>query len=586
MPGMSTGAGPTGSPTLDAFALAPQLALRLALLLSTAALAAAGFARPLARDGDRLVVPAWSASALAALASLASLVAQQASAPLSALQMLLALSLPPLLRWPRIARVDGALLALLLLAETGPEHTGLLFAADVLAALGAVAVLVAAALVRTGTEHRIDTAALAGAAALFAGGIVEAVLSGIGLDRRLYGTGYGILLVALVVLPVAAVVVWARRFRLVGAGAIVLAFLAFGSLPALAKPEPLPQPGVPLLTHAGNAPVLVTPQRPGPNLVHLPASAGHDVSVTTSDGRAVRAEERPGAEGSWAVVNLPEGRSELTVEQHGQHAGHGHHGGASSALEVDAGTGPHPNLPSATGEDGPECASAALGSLAAGERAPLASCPAEALQPEDADALRQLVGFTASRGTPGITIAADPSPRSQQAAQLIRETAAHHHIPATGEPRPDNALLDVTGWPRSAHLLDDIAHRQAEDPVYTGGIHLAPWLLHTPVVNEVPTSFLPLRFNPRDERALTYSVALEHSFGQEAPSTSGFDAWLRARRETPHEPPRLYASAQVSAMPMNTSGAMPGMSGGMGGDYPGQWVSHGTVVPVSGSLTP
>lgn len=39
-------------------------------------------------------------------------------------------------------------------------------------------------------------------------------------------------------------------------------------------------------------------------------------------------------------------------------------------------------------------------------------------------------------------------------------------------------------------------------------------------------------------------------------------------------------------MPMNTTGDMPGMSMGMGGDYPGQWVSHGTVVPVSGPLTP
>lgn len=134
------------------------------------------------------------------------------------------------------------------------------------------------------------------------GGIVEAVLSGIGLDRRLYETGYGILLVALVVLPVAAVVVWTRRFRLVGAGATALAFLSFGALPALAKPEQLPQPGVPLLAHTGDAPVLVTPQRIGPNLVHFPASAGHDLTVTTSDGRVVRAEERTGAEGSWTVA--------------------------------------------------------------------------------------------------------------------------------------------------------------------------------------------------------------------------------------------------------------------------------------------
>lgn len=576
---MTAGAGPTGSPHLDSLALALQLALRLALLLSTATLAAAGLARPGAADAARLVAPAWSAGWLAALTSLASLFALHTSAPFAVLQVVLALSLPPLLRWPRLAQVDGVVLALLLLAEAAVDHTGLLFAADVLVVLGAVAVLVAAALTLTGPlstyEQRVRPLVFGGAAALLLGGIAEAATSGLGLDRRLYETGYGLVLVALVVLPVVAVAVWARQLRWVGAGAVVLAFLSFGALPALAKPEPLPQPGVPLLTRAGGAPVLVTPQRPGPNLVHLPASAGQDVSVTTPDGHEVKAAQRPGAEGTWAVVDLPEGRSDLTVEQHGH---------PSSTVEVDAGSGPP--LPSAAGDDGPECASAALGELVAGHRDPLTSCPSDALRPQDADSLRQLVGFTATRGTPGITIAADGSPRSQQAAQLVRDAAAQAHVPTTEAPAPNNALIDVSGWSRSAQLLDGIAYSQAKNPTYTAGVYLTPWLLHTPVVNKLPTSFLPLRFNPRDEQALAYSVALEGDFGQEAPSTSGFDEWLRARHDSPHDPTRLFASAQVSAMPMNTADDMPGMSTGMGGDYPGQWVSNGTVVPVSGPLTP
>lgn len=350
--------------------------------------------------------------------------------------------------------------------------------------------------------------------------------------------------------------------------------LAGPALPALPRPGTQPKPGVPLLAHLGDGtPLLITPMRPGKNLVHFPDSAGEDFSVTAENGRQVRATPRPGAEGTWAEVDLPAGRSDLTVE----------HGGSGSTVHVN--TGAEPPLPSAVGDDGPECASAALGTLVAGSRAPLTRCPSDALAPADATALRQLVGHITSHGAPGITVAADGSQRSQQAAQVVRDSAAQGNVPTSSAPDPSNALVVVAGWSRSAQLLDDIGSKQATQPMYTAGVYLAPWLLYSPMVNKVPISYVPLRFNPRDKPALSYSVTLANAFGGEMPSTSGFDQWRTARHETSHEPLILYASAQVGLMRMmHTSDDMPGMS--MDHGHPGQWVSNGTCVPVSGPLSP
>ncbi|MDN5747411.1 MAG: hypothetical protein L0H64_02610, partial [Pseudonocardia sp.] len=309
------------------------------------------------------------------------------------------------------------------------------------------------------------------------------------------------------------------------------------------------------------------PLRPGANLVHFPDSAGDGLFVTAENGLRVRATPRMGAEGTWAEVELPVGHSDLTIDR----------GGAASTVQVD--TGAEPPLPSAVGDDGPECASAALGRLVAGSRAPLTGCPSDALAPADATALRRLVGYLAARDTPGITIAGDDSPRSRQAAQVVRDSAAQAGVPATDAAHPSNALIDVAGWSRSAQLLGEVADGQSARPTYTAGVYLAPWLLHAPVISKVPTSFLPLRFNPRAEQALSYAVALENAFGQQSPSIAGFDQWLTAHHTEIQGPVTLYASAQVSVMSMDMGHDMPGM--GMGGDHPGQWVSNATIVPVS-----
>lgn len=366
------------------------------------------------------------------------------------------------------------------------------------------------------------------------------------------------------------------RRRLLALSGTALSALAIAGAPwggnVALRSGPQAKPGVPLLAHLGDGtPLLVTPMRPGQNLVHFPDSAGEAPSITAENGRTVRATARASAEGTWAEVDLPAGRSDLTVE----------HAGSASTVHVN--TAGEPPLPGAVGADGPEWASAALGALVAGSHARLSRCPSDALAPADATALRLLVRFIASHGAPGITVDADGSQRSQQAAQVVHDGAAQADIPTSSAPNPGSALVVVAGWPRSAQLLDEIASEQATRPMCTAGVYLAPWLLYSPVVNKAPISYVPLRFNPRDTRARAYSVTLANAFGGEMPSTSGFDQWCSARHEPLHEPVVLHASTQVDLMRMMpTSHDMAGM--GMDDRHPGQWV-NGTCVPVSRPLS-
>jgi hypothetical protein len=59
---------------------------------------------------------------------------------------------------------------------------------------------------------------------------------------------------------------------------------------------------------------------------------------------------------------------------------------------------------------------------------------------------------------------------------------------------------------------------------YQYGLHLAPWLLNGPIVNSVASSSLPLRFDPREQLAVSYSVAVGNGFGGESPNIGGFRA--------------------------------------------------------------
>src|SRR5205823_6595811 len=106
----------------------------------------------------------------------------------------------------------------------------------------------------------------------------EAWLAGLGPDRRLVQTAFGLFTVGKTLVGV-LVVAWLVLPRL-GAGAlrrmtpgVVVAVIAAATLVAVPAPGVLPVPGVPLLGDVALAgtslPVLVVPQRPGWNLVHV-----------------------------------------------------------------------------------------------------------------------------------------------------------------------------------------------------------------------------------------------------------------------------------------------------------------------------
>ncbi|HET6709878.1 MAG TPA: hypothetical protein VFH84_33230, partial [Amycolatopsis sp.] len=135
-------------------------------------------------------------------------------------------------------------------------------------------------------------------------GAVRFGVSGLGFDRRLVTTVFGVVVVVLVVVPVVvsglAAVLRARAYR-VGAAGVAVAFLAWSALGAIPAPPPLPVPGVPLLAAEPGFPVLVSPQRPGRNVVHFPASAGDDLSAGVRGGPVTKAVARPAATAAGAV---------------------------------------------------------------------------------------------------------------------------------------------------------------------------------------------------------------------------------------------------------------------------------------------
>ncbi|NBH02815.1 hypothetical protein GTY80_06020, partial [Amycolatopsis sp. SID8362] len=308
-------------------------------------------------------------------------------------------------------------------------------------------------------------------------------------------------------------------------------------------------------------------QRPGRNVVHFPASAGNDLSVGAA-GLVTKAVARPGAEGTWADVELPPGRSDLEI----------HRGDATSFVEVDAGTAAGPAI---TDADAPECASAALGGLVAGRADVLSACPSDALTPEDGGALVKLVEFLAGRKPSALTLVEDDSPRGVAAAKLVRDTAARTGLAVRPDAGPDTALVVVSGWSAGYTAMTRAAELQRLEPTHQYGLYLAPWLLNGPIVNAVASASLPLRFDPREATAVGYAVAVGNRFGGESPTLGGFRNWLGAAGSAGDV--QIFAAAQVNAMPMYpTEPHVTGMV--MDRDYAGQWVPDGTIVPITSVL--
>ncbi|NDU73873.1 hypothetical protein GWI34_14685 [Actinomadura sp. DSM 109109] len=410
------------------------------------------------------------------------------------------------------------------------------------AALLATAAVAGTALLRprTGPPSRRLTVLVSVAAAVAAVGYLVAV------DRVLVA-----LVLAAAVLATPRALQHARRSF--AAGAVLAAALATvtagGSLAAV---RDRPAAGVPLLREVelagARVPVLVTPQRPGWNLVHTgdaPLAVGADRAPTA---------RMPGAPGTWRQVWLPPGRSRIRLAS----------GGRAASLTVDTGRGPAASPRFRT--DGPECASAALGALVSGVEAP-APCPADRLDAADAAALRATVGFLAGRGVRSVHLAGDGSPRSRAAALAVREAATRNGM-TTAKPAADRPVILVSGWSQA----DATLRRIARGGLRAQGAYLAPWLLSAPLLTIPAAQMLPLRFSPRAPEPLRYAAELRARFPDETPTTAGYRAWRRGRAET--DPPRLYAASLVTFMPSRSQHPHTGTS----------WLPGGTITTATAPL--
>lgn len=528
-----------------------SLALRVLLLTGTALVAGIGLLRA---GAEMRSWPAWIAgSTTAALAGVSAAVLH-INIGFAIAHVVLALAVPLALRWRGPATFLGFGLALLLIAEAALGHTSLAFFLDTIFVAVAV-VWFGLALAKSWNDDsglRPRPVALTAAVALVGAGIGQLVLSGL-FDRRLWSTGYGIAVLVLLTGAIAVLAVTlaqrepVRVYRF-GAIGVLAAVLAWATLPGIPVPHDLPVPGVARLAQTAGVPVLVSPNRTGRNLVHFPESAGPGITVEQGD-RIARAVPRPGASGTWAEIELPPGGSELLIRN----------GEDTGTVDVDTG-----DLPEVAGAAGTECASAALGAVAAGSDRPV-NCPDTELLAEDADALRKNVSFLADMKVPAITVVGDDTPRGKAATEVVLGEAARRGLPVADN--PDGALVQVSGWQKAAETLET-AH-------YLYGIHLAPWLLHGPVVSTTSGASLPLRFDPRDRAALTYGMTQSSAFG-DPPSLSGYRQWALTRGENIGGEVTLYASAQVDIMQM---------AGHQHGGNLGQWIPHGTIVAVSGPLT-
>lgn len=537
----------TGVSSVDYLALV----LRVLLLTGTALVAGIGLLRAGA------VMRPWSAwiagVGTAALAGLSAVVLH-INTGFAIAHVVLALAVPLALRWRGPSTFLGFGLALLLIAEAALGHTSLAFFLDTI--FVAVAVvwfgLALAKTWRPDSGLRPRPIALTGAVALVGAGIGQLVLSGV-FDRRLWSTGYGITVLVLVIGAVSVLAVTLalreeRRVYRVGAVGVLAVVLAWATLPGIPLPHDLPVPGIARLAQAAGTPVLVSPHRTGRNLVHFPESAGQGITVEQGD-RIARAVPIPGASGTWAEVDLPPGSSDLVISRAGE----------TGTVEVDTG-----DLPEVPGAADPECAGAALGGITAGAPAPV-TCPDTELLAEDADALRKQVSYLADLKVPSLSVVGDDTPRGKAATDVVLAEAAHRGVPISDN--PDGALLQVSGWEKASHTLGRVN--------FLYGMHLAPWLLHAPVVNSTAGAALPLRFDPRDRNALTYGMTQASAFG-DPPSLSGYREWARARGENIAGEVTVYASAQVDVMQMG---------GHEHGGNLGQWIPQGTIVAISGPLT-
>jgi hypothetical protein len=434
--------------------------------------------------------------------------------------------------------------------------------------------------------------------------VVQVAVTGPHTWFDLFHGSYGALALAQAVLPVVASVLWLIARRPPGhsqagllsgsaAAVVVLAVALAATVATVAAPPAAPVPGQPLLRPLAlgghRVAVLVTPMRPGLNLVHLgdPSGAGNSSGAgmgqmamgqvtspapttftISAGGTPVSVTPRAGAPGRWAVLNIPSGTRALTI------TGTDDTGGTvSGTVPVDVGSAPGDRARAQVlaGPDGPECASATLGALTAGAT-PAPGCPSQQLTAGDAAILSNTVAFVARHRITSLGLIADGSARSVAAASLVRAQAARWHLGIVPNPSPRDTVIIVSGWAAApAEVRGLIAHINSGA---TGGVVLAPWLAIAPVLSQASSETVALRFNPQQQLVREYTTTLSAVFPGETPSPAGFLAWAAHTNPAALGPVHFYAAAQVN-VPM---GPMDDMSAS---GEPDDWYPGGSVVPIN-----
>lgn len=358
-------------------------------------------------------------------------------------------------------------------------------------------------------------------------------------------------------------------------GVLALALLAGAVITSLPTPGPTPTAGAPFVRALeiddALTGLVITPQQPGKNLVHVMTDRFTDLVI---DGRKYRTEARPGSQGLWAEVELPAGRSLLEIRQGRQVAGQ------------IVNTGDGPLQVGTTGPDGAECAAAALGAYLGGSRLPMGPCPSQSLSAEDAAALGGLIANLKTRDVKVVRLISDATPRGVAAVKVVKQATKANGISLLtyGDAGKADATLSVAGWEVSQAALADL--REKSPPLY--GTYLAPWLVQAGIVRTAggsPLSALP--FDPGGALAQGYIVALRKVGPNESASSAGFAAYLAARGEG--LPPRdvfLYAAtAGFDIMPIGGELNSAANTSGHGhGGVDVTWFAGGALTPVSGKL--
>jgi hypothetical protein len=415
---------------------------------------------------------------------------------------------------------------------------------------------------------------------------------------------YGALAVGQAVLPLTATVIWWAVWRADPARAGVAAKVALWSavavlvlatgvsstLAVVARPPAGPEPGTPLLRPVvlgqHRLAVLVSPMRPGVNLVHLSEPKGEErptmgmplgqlkpklespvtVSLGGSDGAQVTAAPRPGASGQWALIDIPVGTRSLSLTSAG--------GGVpvSAQVPVDVGTdrGDIATQRVLAGPDGAECASAQLGALLAGA-APASGCPTQELTAPDATSLVEAIAFLAGHKVTTIGVASDDSPRSIAAAALVRAEAGRRGLRVAQSPGPNDTLLVTTGWPGALDALQALVRRVTGDA--HGGAVLAPWLASGPILSGASSEMVPLRFDPEQPPARAYVTTLAALFPGAAASPAGYLAWAQQVSPGALAQTRFYGATRADPNAASSTGAIDS-------NIPDAWYPGGDIVGI------